>query len=388
MPKSIKVRVKDPACSFAKVLTDELEKIRAAREERGVVRRAEPSLALPPASTQALLPPAAAPAKDDELGIRDRLSALAKRTKEVVTAKIARALTVIYESLLKGLDRGLKLDEERGVAPTNEALQMDLVGVALSGGGIRSATFSLGILQGLADKGMLRHVDYLSTVSGGGYIGSWLVSWIRNADKNSPKEKFDHVQEQLRSAEADTTSEPLQPIHSLRRYSNYLTPKVSFFSADAWTMAAIWTRNTLLNFAIILCGLTVLLLLPRLAGAVLPEAGTWSLAGRFEAGIIALCLSIAIASLGFNLNVVNDDRKSRTGPGNDQDSRAGQRGVQWRIVIPLVVASAALAESLYRTPSLLIDHWLQVPWIVLSALFLPLASLATLPARFTRHGRQ
>ena len=385
MPKSIKVRVKDPACSFAKVLTDELKKIHKAREDRGVVQ-SQRLEALPAGPTQALLPAAAASAKP---GILGRVSDLAKGATKIVTAKFVPALTARYESFLKCLDIGVGLHEEKQVAtPTNEALQMDLVGVALSGGGIRSATFSLGILQGLADKGMLRHVDYLSTVSGGGYIGSWLASWIRNADKNSPKEKFDHVQEQLRSAEADTTSEPLQPIHNLRRYSNYLTPKVSFFSADAWTMAAIWTRNTLLNFAIILCGLTVLLLLPRLAGAVLPEAGTWSLAGRFEAGIIALCLSIAIASLGFNLNVVNDDRKSRTGPGNDQDSRAGQRGVQWRIVIPLVVASAALAESLYRTPSLLIDHWLQVPWIVLSALFFAVAWLGNFPDCFKRQHRQ
>ena len=46
------------------------------------------------------------------------------------------------------------------------------VGLALSGGGIRSATVSLGILQKLAGAGLLKHVDYLSTVSGGGYIGA------------------------------------------------------------------------------------------------------------------------------------------------------------------------------------------------------------------------
>ena len=42
------------------------------------------------------------------------------------------------------------------------------VGLALSGGGIRSATFSLGVLQAMHDLGALRTVDYLSTVSGGG----------------------------------------------------------------------------------------------------------------------------------------------------------------------------------------------------------------------------
>ncbi len=59
-------------------------------------------------------------------------------------------------------------------------------GLALSGGGIRSATFALGVLQALAKaelKGAngkpaswLRCFDYLSTVSGGGYIGAFFVS--------------------------------------------------------------------------------------------------------------------------------------------------------------------------------------------------------------------
>ena len=53
-----------------------------------------------------------------------------------------------------------------------------LAGVALSGGGIRSATFNLGILQGFANLKLLHIFDYLSTVSGGGYIGSWLNAWI------------------------------------------------------------------------------------------------------------------------------------------------------------------------------------------------------------------
>jgi hypothetical protein len=50
------------------------------------------------------------------------------------------------------------------------------VGLALSGGGIRSATFSLGVLQSLARRHLLERVDYLSTVSGGGYIGCFLAS--------------------------------------------------------------------------------------------------------------------------------------------------------------------------------------------------------------------
>ncbi|MCE3272279.1 MAG: hypothetical protein K0S57_2676 [Ramlibacter sp.] len=46
------------------------------------------------------------------------------------------------------------------------------VGLALSGGGIRSATFCLGLLRGFAQNGILKRFDYLSTVSGGGFVGA------------------------------------------------------------------------------------------------------------------------------------------------------------------------------------------------------------------------
>src|SRR5215475_8290643 len=60
---------------------------------------------------------------------------------------------------------------------TNRA--QPVAALALSGGGIRSAAFALGVMQQLAKRDYLRLFDYLSTVSGGGYIGSsltWLTS--------------------------------------------------------------------------------------------------------------------------------------------------------------------------------------------------------------------
>ena len=56
------------------------------------------------------------------------------------------------------------------------------LGLAFSGGGLRSATINLGVLQGLQEKGLLRKVDYLSCVSGGSYIGSWYVAHLTNGD--------------------------------------------------------------------------------------------------------------------------------------------------------------------------------------------------------------
>jgi hypothetical protein len=59
------------------------------------------------------------------------------------------------------------------------------VGLALSGGGIRSATFSLGVLVSLARRGILPHVDYLSTVSGGGYLGAFLSTFLEAGNDRS-----------------------------------------------------------------------------------------------------------------------------------------------------------------------------------------------------------
>lgn len=123
------------------------------------------------------------------------------------------------------------------------------IGIALSGGGIRSATFNLGILSVLRKKGILKHVHFLSTVSGGGYIASWLVGNTLNVPKFLEKE-------------ADWSA----PIGHLRKYSNCLSPKVGFFSADTWTMFMIWLRNTML----IQLSLLTVLLLPLLGVRFLP----------------------------------------------------------------------------------------------------------------------
>ncbi len=104
--------------------------------------------------------------------------------------------------------------------PTRSAL-------CLSGGGIRSAIFGLGILQGLAKHGLLSGFDYLSTVSGGGYVGGWLSAWIRNHQRGVTGV----VEALARRPESTLNPEP-QPVRHLRAFSNYLTPKTGFTSVD------------------------------------------------------------------------------------------------------------------------------------------------------------
>src|SRR5881397_878684 len=106
-----------------------------------------------------------------------------------------------------------------------------LTALCLSGGGIRSATFALGVLQGLARAGLLGQVHYLSTVSGGGFIGSWLTAWSHRHEGGAAG-----VIEELGAPLKPTLTPEPRPVHRLREYSNYLSPKLGVLSADTWTL--------------------------------------------------------------------------------------------------------------------------------------------------------
>jgi hypothetical protein len=145
----------------------------------------------------------------------------------------------------------------QGASPSFSAL-------CISGGGIRSATFGLGAIQGLAERGLLQQFDYLSTVSGGGYIGSWLTMWATRAGgvgKIVPKLK------------ADGCMSEHDPIGHLREYNSYLSPTVGAVSSDLWTLVATVLRNVLLNWLVLVPLLLAILTIPRayLTMLTLPE---------------------------------------------------------------------------------------------------------------------
>ena len=152
-----------------------------------------------------------------------------------------------------------------------EPLDMGLLGLAFSGGGIRSATFNLGVLQGLARLKLLHRVDYLSTVSGGGYIGSWLSAWVHRANGGIVEVERElrqdlpgpHSTPAAGSAAGAPVAEPAA-VSWLRQYSNYLTPRLGLLGADTLTAVSIYLRNLLLNQIILVSLTAVLLLVPWL----------------------------------------------------------------------------------------------------------------------------
>src|SRR5262249_46609248 len=122
----------------------------------------------------------------------------------------AGAVAPTWESHLQA--EAVAIAQRRKVAcgADAEALQAPRVGLALSGGGVRSATFCLGLIRGLAQNGILRRFDYVSTVSGGGFVGAALGRLVGSIG--------------IGKAETQLEASDSLVLAWLRRNGRYLTP--------------------------------------------------------------------------------------------------------------------------------------------------------------------
>ena len=149
-------------------------------------------------------------------------------------------------------------------APATPAtLPEDTIGVALSGGGIRSATFCLGILQALAARGLLRHIDFLSTVSGGGYVGAFLGALIQRPESLQANGRPASI-----APNAIFASPASEPLQWLRDHGRYMSPNGA---GDEIIAGAVYLRNLVAIHVVL--AITVVTLL---AGATLLRA--WAVA--------------------------------------------------------------------------------------------------------------
>lgn len=215
--------------------------------------------------------------------------------------------------------------------------------LCISGGGIRSATFGLGILQGLARCGLLDRFHYLSTVSGGGYIGGWLSAWIRNNPQG-----VSGVVAALRSRPDSTLDPEPQPIRHLRAFSNYLAPRAGLTSVDSWTLIATFVRNMFLNWLVLISWLAAAMMVPRLylvAINVEPNWNTWTASVQQHWNVaLAILLMIGFALIAIAMAYAIVDVPS-TG-----NARLSQRNFLKYRQLPLVLAALVLAEwwALFR----------------------------------------
>jgi hypothetical protein len=189
------------------------------------------------------------------------------------------------------------------------------VALCLSGGGIRSAAFCLGALQVLAHRGLLHQFHYLSTVSGGGYIGGWLTRCIaeqntvleENGDPQSGTRRVKPRKGNLEFTETDILRDNWAPeLDALRHYTNYLLPHPGLASSDTWAAVVLWLRNTLINWALfvplLLLAASIPIIYLSLIGMLITFPGFWSVGGSVIAGAAGLCcLTLAIFRSCVNL---------------------------------------------------------------------------------------
>ncbi len=154
---------------------------------------------------------------------------------------------------------------------------VNAVGLALSGGGIRSATFSLGVAQVLAERSLLRDVDFLSTVSGGGYTGSFLT--MRLGVKGNGSDCGEEPKRVAYPFGPDTTS-----IQYLRRNAKYMT---GINLKQSWSMVTATLAGLVLNWTAPGFVVAVAALLAILAS---PPAQWWQVLVVISATLTAAAL--------------------------------------------------------------------------------------------------
>jgi hypothetical protein len=229
--------------------------------------------------------------------------------------------------------RGQPDRELAGSTPEERAHDARLFGLAFSGGGIRSATFNLGVAQALAQRGILSRFDYLSLASGGGYIGGWLAAWIRRSSMSEVEKCLASNCSAAPGAEPPEPGDPPEPrqIRFLRRFSNYLTPQVGLYSADTWTLVATYLRNLLLNLSVLVLALSAILLLPRL---VLLGASVFQDSDPYlPLALGVACLAVGILFLGRN------QAYAYRPPSGDPPWYTRQGWIQATVVLPLFAST-------------------------------------------------
>ncbi len=141
---------------------------------------------------------------------------------------------------------------------------LGMTGLALSGGGIRSAAFCMGVTQAMdalvVERGsasrrgsqkskpisVFSHMDYLSTVSGGGYVGATLSASLQDGDGEFP-------------FPSRLTKDESLVLQHIRDHSNYLFPRGGIWEKIKNLMS--YVRGIAANIPLVICMLAFALLL-------------------------------------------------------------------------------------------------------------------------------
>ena len=230
-------------------------------------------------------------------------------------------------------------DDARLARVFAHAHRRKLAALCLSGGGIRSASFALGVVQGLARQGVLERFHYLSTVSGGGYLGGWLSAWMHRAGR-------DRVVQELTGRSGRPLAPEAAPLSHIRTYSSYLSPRIGLLSADTWTLAAIYLRNLFLNWLVLIPLLAAVLALPQVLLALtrMPHREAGQLFIFADATfLLLLLLSITAAVVSVRYVHANRPIKAKDASGAVDDPRRDHRAFNRWCFLPMLGAVTGLS---------------------------------------------
>lgn len=140
-------------------------------------------------------------------------------------------------------------DEKRHIGIANEE---PISGFAISGGGIRSASFGLGVMQALVANKQLKKFHYMSTVSGGGYLGSALTWALHQDPEANTSDKFPL------GARGSADTKENKRLNFIRQHSSYLLPDNSI---GAVSLAGVVIRSTIISLFVYTAVLTFIMTL-------------------------------------------------------------------------------------------------------------------------------
>ncbi len=282
--------------------------------------------------------------------IRSTLTTFGKKVKTAFSEDAPTPPLTIESVIHKELEQVLSEESLRKLGPDPGSIFKEIhrldpeqcpKGLCLSGGGIRSATFSLGVLQWLAAEKKLQDFHYLSTVSGGGYIGAWLVNGLHRASAGGAGD----AEAWLSKIAKDSSQEKDDPVRKLREFSNYLSPTVGI-SHDAFTLVAIFLRNFLINAAIWLPILAAFVAIPRAYVAFLFHEPHFDAA--LLAGMSAVLITVAITYIAGHLPANGEDEDKYGGEEKNRSKSEDAQGSASRrfivyCLVPLLAAAVLLS---------------------------------------------
>lgn len=243
---------------------------------------------------------------------------------------------------------------------------LDATGICLSGGGIRSATFCLGIVQVLARQGLFSQLDYVSTVSGGGYLGAFLSAFLGTPPTAPPIEPdpdvpFDpeEIKEALEDAFEPTGGRESAAVRHLRNNSRYL------LNGGVWGRVKVFgllitgiLTNVLLMLPVSLCAVMVVILLNYLhywGDGFWWTHGRWLISSpaMWTVEVLAAVLALGWFLLPFVRNVAR---------GEEPNSKSSRLRTGWEVtllglgLLTLLGAGLASVPAMFRAVAFVREH--------------------------------